>query len=198
MRSIKLMGIAGATALAFSAFVGVSSAAAVSWSPQNTVEQATAASNVVLTDNKGNTVTCTSLTNGSNNSYVKAPVNGNAAVAGTVNSSGSAAPPQFGGCSSNLGSASVSASGQWLFTATSTTSVDASNASSKAVIAGGACTITISNASAPGNSWSNSTHRLTLNSNDTFPISESGFLCDGATSAHESGTLQLPSPVTIG
>jgi hypothetical protein len=203
MRSIKLMGIAGATALALSAFVGVSSAAAVSWSPQNTVEQSTVASGskLVFKDNKGFTVTCTSASNGSTNSYTEAPVGGNPAVAGSVNSRGQAAPPQFGGCTNSLlpsDPTTVTASGQWLFTATSTTTVNGSNASAVINIGNGACKITISNASAPNNSWSNSTHQLTLNGNDTFPISQSGFFCDGATSGSQSGTLQSPSTVTIG
>jgi hypothetical protein len=194
MRSIKLLGLAAVTAVALTAFVGVSSAFAVAWSPQNTVEPASLASgsSLVLTNNKGNTVTCNTVT-----SSVEAPIGGNAAVAGTVNSSGAATPPSFTNCSSNLGSASVSASGQWLFTATSATSVDASHASSSVSIAGGICHITVSNAAVAGNTWSNTSHQLALNSGASFPISESGF-CDGATSAKMSGTLQLPTAVTIG
>jgi hypothetical protein len=198
MRTVKLLGMLAVAAFVAAAFVGVSSAAAASWSPQNTVEQSTIPSggSVVFTDNRGSTVTCTSLTNGTTNSYVEAPVGGNPAVAGSVNSRGSAAPPQFGGCSSSLGSASVTASGQWLFTATSTTTVDGSNASAKILIGGGLCTITISKASIPNNSWSNTSHQLTANSSASFPISESG-LCDGATSATQKGAIQLPSTVTI-
>ena len=194
MRSIKLLGLSAVAALALTAFVGVSSAFAVQWNPQNTVEPASLASgsSLVMTNNKGNTITCTGVS-----SNVLAPIGGNAAVAGTVNSSGASAPPSFSGCSSNLGSATVTGSGQWLFTATSTTSVDASHASATIKIAGGLCTITVSNASAAGNTWNNSTHQLTLNNGASFPISESGF-CDGATSAHQSGTLQMPSAVTIG
>jgi hypothetical protein len=136
------------------------------------------------------------VTCNTSNGFTLAPVNGNPAVSGTVNSSGAAAPPSFSNCTSSLGSATVTASGQWLFTAKSTTSVDESNASATIKIAGGICTITMSNVSIPGNSWSNSTHRLTSNSNASFPIHESGF-CDGATSSTVTAVTQSPSAVTI-
>lgn len=168
-------------------------AATVSWQPQNTVEAATlaAGSKLVLTDNAGNTITCTTVS-----ANVKAPISGNPAVAGTVNSSGTAAAPSITSCSSNLGSASVTASGQWLFSASSTTTVDASQASATARVAG-LCTITVTNAAIANNTWSNSTHQATINSSVANPIKESG-LCDGATSAKLSGVLQLPTAVTIG
>lgn len=187
-----LIGIVAVTLMALGLGSVSANAATVQWSPQNTVESATLASgtSLVLTDNAGSTVTCKTVSGN-----VEAPIGGNAAVAGTVNASGSAAPPQFSNCTSNRGSASVSASGQWLFTATSSTSVDASQASAKVTVAG-LCTITVSNAALAGNTWSNTTHQLTTNSSASFKISESG-LCDGATSATMKGTLQLPSAVTI-
>lgn len=193
-RHFKLAGLLAAPLIG----LGMGSASAlaatsVQWNPQNTVEPATLASgsSLVLKDNAGNTVTCNTV-----NSNVEAPTNGNPAVAGTVNSSGAAAPPQFTNCTSTLGSASVTNSGQWLFTATSTSSVDASQATSKITIAGGLCTMSVSNAAVSGNSWSNTSHQLTLNNTKSFPITESG-ICDGATSATMQGTLQLPSTVTI-
>lgn len=188
-----LIGIVAATLVVLGLSTAMANAATVQWNPQNTVESATLASgtSLVLTDNAGSTVTCKTVSGS-----VEAPIGGNPAVAGTVNASGSAAPPQFSNCTSSFGSASVSASGQWLFTATSSTSVDASQASAKVTVAGGLCTITVSNAALTGNAWSNTNHQLTTNSSASFKISESG-LCDGASSATMKGTLQLPSTVTI-
>lgn len=190
--SIKLAGLMAVPLIGLAMGSAAALGATVQWNPQNTVEPATLASgsSLVLTDNRGNTVTCNTVS-----SNVEAPINGNPAVAGTVNSSGAAAAPQFTNCSSNLGSASVTNSGQWLFTATGTSSVDASQATSSVNI-GGFCTIKVSNAAVSGNAWNNTTHQLTLNNSASFPISESG-LCDGATSATMKGTLQLPSGVTI-
>ncbi len=193
--TFQLIGVAAAALVALA--VGSAPAGAVTavqWNPQNTVEAASlaAGTSIVITDNAGNTVSCNTVT-----SSVLAPNNGNPAVAGTVNSSGAPAAPQFTNCSSNLGSASASASGQWLFTATGTSTVDASGANAVATIAGGLCTITISNGAVPGNTWNNTTHQLALNSGASFHISESGLLCDGATTATMAGTLQLPSAVTI-
>jgi hypothetical protein len=194
MRSIKLVGLSAVAALALTAFVGVSSALAVQWNPQNTVTSTSlaAGTKVVMTDNVGSTVTCSTV-----NGFNLAPVGGNPAVSGTVNSSGSPAPPVFSNCTSSLGSATVTGSGQWLFTATSTTNVNQSNASATIRIAGGICTITMTNVSIPNNTWSNTTHQLTSNSGASFPIHESGF-CDGATSSKVSGISQSPSSVTIG
>jgi hypothetical protein len=194
MRSIKLLGLTAVTAFALTAFVGVSSAFAVQWNPQNTVESSSLAkgTSVVMTDNVGSTVTCST-----ENGFTLSPIGGNPAVSGTVNSSGAAAPPVFSNCTSSLGSATVTGSGQWLFTATSTTNVNETNASATIKIGGGLCTITMSGVSIPNNTWSNTTHQLTANSGASFPIHESGF-CDGATSSKVSGVSQAPSAVTIG
>jgi VCBS repeat-containing protein len=187
-----LIGVFAVVTIALGFGNAAAQAATVTWHPQSTIESAGlgAGSKLVLTDNAGNTVTCTTVS-----ANVEAPISGNAAVAGTVNSSGTAAPPSITSCSSNLGSASVTASGQWLFTATSATTVDASQASATARVAG-LCTITVSNAAIANNTWNNTTHQATINSSVSTPISESG-LCDGATSATLSGVLQLPSTVTI-
>lgn len=190
---IKLAGLVAVPLIGLGMGSAAALAATVQWNPQNTVEPATLASgsSLVLTDSAGNTVTCNTVT-----SNVEAPINGNAAVAGTVDSSGAAAAPVFSNCSSNLGSASVTNSGQWLFTATSTSSVDTSQDTSSISIGGGLCTITVTNAAVAGNTWNSATNQVILNSSASFPISESG-LCDGATSATIAGSLQLPSTVTI-
>jgi hypothetical protein len=206
--SIKVKGLAllgmAATGLALcatnvSAFTG--------WSPTNTVEQVTFPTNgsLTFTDNKNNTVKCTSFTNGGNNTYAKA-LSTSPTIANTVDVNGNQAAPQFSGCSSSLGgTVTVSCSTSWKLTATSTTSVDASNVACTISIATifGTCTITSGTSTNPisvtGNTWSNSTSQLTANSTSQFNISESpsGFPCDGATSAHESGTVQLPTSVQI-
>lgn len=193
--SFKLIGITAGAAAVIGAGNVSAHAATVQWNPQNTVVSATLASgsSLVMTDNRGARVTCTTVT-----SNVKAPIGGNAAVAGTVNTSGTAAPPSITSCTNTVfpsASTTVTASGQWLFTATSASAVNASQASSVVSI-GGLCRITVSNAAIASNAWNNTTHQLALNSGASFPISESGF-CDGATSATISGTLQLPSSVTI-
>lgn len=171
------------------------SAQAVQWNPQNKAEATTLASGskLIITDNMGNNVTCSVVA-----TNMLAPVGGNPAVAGTVDSAGNPAPPQISNCTNTLiptATTTVTASGQWLATATSTTSVDVSQASAIVDI-GGTCKATVSNVTVPGNTWDNKTHQMKANSASSFPMSESG-LCDGSTSATLSGTLQLPAEVTI-
>lgn len=170
-------------------------AAAVQWNPQNTVEPLTLASGsqLVMRSSSGLEVRCSTV--GGN---VLAPTGGDSSVAGTVDSAGNAAPPTFTNCTNTLipsATTTVTASGQWLAKATSTTSADISQASATVNI-GGICQVKVSNAAVSGNGWDNNTHQLTANSNGSFPISESG-LCDGATSATLAGTLQLPTDVTV-
>jgi hypothetical protein len=193
MRTLKMLGLTAVAALALTAFVGVSSAFAVQWNPQGTVEPTSlkAGTSVQMKTNRGATVTCNT-----SNGFTLSPIGGNPAVSGTTDSAGNPAPPSFSNCTSSLGSATVTASGQWLFTATSTTNVNESNASATVKVAGGICTITMTNVSIPNNTWSNSAHTLTSNSSATFPIHESGF-CDGGTSATVTGVSQSPSAVTI-
>lgn len=193
---LKVIAVAAASFAALAVGSASANAATPQWNPQNTVEPATLASGttLVVTDNLGNTITCSTATGN-----VKAPIGGNAAVAGTVDANGNAAAPQISNCTNSFSPGStttVTASGQWLFTAASTTSVNASQATVSANI-GGLCTISVSNASIPGNTWSNSTHQLTSNATQSVPIHESGFFCDGATSGTLKVTLQLPSTVTI-
>src|SRR5881392_2592755 len=98
MRTLKLLGLSAVTALALTAFVGVSSAFAVQSNPQNTVTSTSLKSgtSVVMTDNKGSTVTCNTV-----NGFNLSPIGGNPAVSGTTNSSGAPAPPTFSNCTSS-------------------------------------------------------------------------------------------------
>jgi hypothetical protein len=200
VKGIAMVGMA----LAAVALSSTDAFAAVQWNPQNTVEPVSVVAlngNTYLqfTDNKNNWVRCTSTSG----TYAEAPTNGNAAVAHTTNSSGTSAAPSFSGCTSNLGSASVSCSTSWNITAQTTTSVDVSNVSCTITITPfvGSCTITMSNQSVSGNTWDNTTSTLTANSGQSITISETGTVCDGATSATETGKVQVGSPagsVTIG
>lgn len=191
-----IAGAAMIAALSLGGAVAAQAAEAVQWNPQNTVEPLTLASGtqLVMTANTGVTVTCNTVSGN-----VQAPVGGNPAVAGTVDSSGAPAAPTITDCTNSLApsaATTVTPSGQWLATATSTGSVDITQASATVTISG-MCTITVDNAAVAGNAWDNGTHQVTANSGASFPISESGLLCDGANSATLSGTLQLPAEVTI-
>ncbi|GAA2359990.1 hypothetical protein GCM10009854_43660 [Saccharopolyspora halophila] len=184
-----------AFALAGGSVAQAATTQAVQWNPQDTVEPVALASGseLVMRSNSGTEVRC-----GTVDGNVLAPTGGDPAVAGTVDSAGNPAPPTITNCTNTLmpsATTTVTASGQWLAAATGTTSVDISQASATVDI-GGVCEITVDNVAVPGNGWDNGTHQLTANSNESFPISESGF-CDGGTSATLSGTLQLPSEVTI-
>jgi len=197
----KAKGIAAVGAMVMGLAVYSTTAfAAVSWHPTDTNEPVTAKTNIVFTDNRGNTVTCTS-TNGSN---ALAP-SSNPSVAHTTNSSGTAAGPVFSGCSNSFGlsGTSVTCSNSWNATARTSTSVDISNVACNISLGGGICVIHAGTSTSPvtvtGNGWNNTTSQLTANSNSSFAVSESGF-CDGATSATESGTVQIgssPGSVTI-
>jgi hypothetical protein len=195
-RKIAAVAMIAAFSLGGAAAAQAATAQAVQWNPQNTVEPITLVSGtqLVMRANTGVEVRCDVV-----NGNVQAPVGGNPAVAGTVDSSGAPAAPTITDCTNTLApsaATTVTPSGQWLTTATSTGSVDISQASATVTISG-ACTITVDNASVPANGWDNGTHQLTANSDSSFPINESGLLCDGATSATLSGTLQLPAEVTV-
>ncbi|RRO15140.1 hypothetical protein EIL87_17920 [Saccharopolyspora rhizosphaerae] len=194
----KAAGVAliAAFSLGGAAAAQAATAQAVQWNPQNTVEPITLASGtqLVMRSNTGLEVRCSTVSGN-----VLAPTGGDPAVAGTVNSAGAPAAPTFTDCTNTLApsaTTTVTATGQWLSTATSTSSVDISQASATVNISG-VCTVEVDNVTVRGNGWDNGTHQLTANSGESFPISESGFLCDGGTSATLSGTLQLPSEVTI-
>lgn len=159
--------------------------ASVGWTPTNTVVQVTGS--ISLRDNVGNTYSCSSMSNGTTNTYIEAP-SSNPSVAHTVNQAGSAAPPVFGGCGSGT---ALTSSTSWNLAIVTTTDVDASNVTLKVNLNSGICVISAGSStspvSIPGNTWSNANHTLTWNSASSFPISESG-LCDGGTSATLSGT----------
>jgi hypothetical protein len=184
-RKIAAVAMIAAFSLGGAAAAQAATAQAVQWNPQNTVEPITLVSGtqLVMRANTGVEVRCDVV-----NGNVQAPVGGNPAVAGTVDSSGAPAAPTITDCTNTLAPSAA--------TATSTGSVDISQASATVTISG-ACTITVDNASVPANGWDNGTHQLTANSDSSFPINESGLLCDGATSATLSGTLQLPAEVTV-
>ena len=192
----KFKGFAVLTTLCagFSMFALNASAVTYEWRPLSTIEAVSVVGTAVtFTDNVGNHVSCTSVS-GTN---AEAPAAGSNSKAQTVNGSGAATPPSFSGCSSNLGSASVSCSTAWIITATSTTTADVGNVVCTITITPfiGSCTITVGTTQNPvsvtGNSWSNPNSQLTANSSVNFSISESGTACDGATTAHESGTVQV-------
>lgn len=193
-KRMSVATVAAALALLGAGSVPAIAAEAVQWNPQDTVEPVTLASGseLVITGDTGSTVTCQTVT-----TNVMAPVNGDPAVAGTVDSSGNAASPMITNCTNSLfplAETTVTTSGQWLATATSTSSANISNASATVDI-GGLCTVTIENVSINDNAWSNNSHQLKANSNGSFPISQNS--CDGAATATLSGTLQLPDEVTI-
>lgn len=193
----KVLGILVTLGAALVLFSGTASAVTYQWSPQNTAWPLSGT--LTFTDNKANSVRCTI------SGHAEAPTNGDPSHAHTVDATGNSAAPAFSGCSSSLGTPSWSCTTSWYFKATSTSTVDISNIVCTITVSSiGSCTITMGTTSNPlsitGNSWSNTNSLLTLNSSVNFSISESGLACDGATSAHLSGTIQFgsnPGDVTI-
>lgn len=194
-KKFKGFAIIGTVLAGLSMFSTNAFAVSYNWSPQNTVEPISlVTTSLTFKDNKSNTVSCNTIT-----AKAEAPVNGNASVAQTTDSSGTATAPSFSNCTSNLGSASVSCTTPWVATATSLTTVDVSNVACTITVTSlaGTCTITAGTSTSPvhvnGNSWTSSTSQLAANSAASFPISESSaFLpCDGATTSTESGTVQI-------
>lgn len=165
--------------------------AAVSWHPAGTNEAVSAKTNIVFTDNLGNTVTCGNTT-GTN---ALAPTS-NPSVAHTTDNNGNSHGPVFGSCTNSFGLSptSVSCSLSWNITAVTTTSADVSNVACDISLGGGICVIHSGTSTNPisvtGNTWSNTASTLQANSNSSFTITESG-LCDGAKSATESGTVMV-------
>lgn len=189
MRSIKKFGTAVVAVLSLAAMVGASSASALTWSPLNT-NSGPASGVLTLTTNRGASVRCTY---GSN-----AIARGTApqTLAQTSNSAGTVAPPTWSSCSNSISplvSTTVRSSSAWNLIATSTTTVDVTNGNAVISI-GGVCTITATAVTVRGNGWVNGPPaRLTANSAASFPISESGFLCDGGTTATMSGSVSISS-----
>src|SRR5260221_14796647 len=103
-KKFKGFAIAGTVLAGLSMFSSNASAVAYNWSPQSTVEPISlVTTSLTFKDNKNNTVSCNTIT-----ASAEAPVAGNASVAQTTNSSGTATAPAFSNCTSNLGTASVS------------------------------------------------------------------------------------------
>jgi hypothetical protein len=176
MRGIKMHTLAAVTLA--TAGLGATSAQAANWDPVNT--NFASSGTYLLHTNGFGTVDCQ--------------------VTETLRSTGndlatSTAPPVFDNCSSNIaGPVTVTTIFNWTLTATSTTAVDRT-VSMTANIGGGLCVITMS-AAIVGNTWSNTAHTLTLNSGQSFPITEHGF-CDGGTSGSLSGTSQFATSANI-
>jgi hypothetical protein len=181
MRSIKKLGSVGTAVLALTAALAASASGA-NWDPQGVVLHGHG-TGLTLTTNTGASVVCTITVN------VKATGD----LAQTTDGAGNLAGPTFSGCTNSLGitPTTVTSNMTWNITATSTTVADVSTGNAVISIGGGICTITASNVSVPGNTWSNTTAALTANSASNFAISESG-LCDGGTTGHMSGSVTVP------
>jgi hypothetical protein len=191
MKSIKRMALA---AVLVGSLVGVSSASAATWDPSGTSLTATQVGTSTL--NAGASVSCAT---GDANLTASGDL---ATLTGTTN------PVRWGSCTnsvSSLLSTSVATAGTWTFTATSTTSVDIDvvNASGPvATITIGSppfgCSITVpSPVHISGNTWDNSTHRLTVNSGQSFAVNHSG-ICPGVNSTgNMTATFQLPASAII-
>ncbi len=190
MKSLKTLALGAVVAVSLGV---VSSASAAIWDPQNTNVTGTS-TNSVLTSATGATVSCNSASTSLR------------AVGDLATAQGAHNPVAYSNCTNSIfgGVTTVTTSGTWTFTATSTTSVDARVVSDTgapvAVISNpGGCTITVHGpVSIPNNGWNNTTHQLEINSAVSFPVTQSG-LCFGAvgTSARLSGTFTLPNSVTI-
>jgi hypothetical protein len=175
--------------------VGVSSAAAAAWDPQSTSLTATQVGSATIS--VGATFTCTA---GDANL---------SAVGDLVGLIGTADPIHWSGCTSSVSpllTTTVGTAGTWTLTATSGGLVDltAVNASGPVIAAavGSApplgCSVTAtSSLHISGNTWNNSTHRLTINSAASFPVEHTG-ICPGvANTGTLQATFQLPATVVI-
>jgi hypothetical protein len=179
MRSMKKFGTAVAAASMLMALVGVGSASAANWDPANTT--LTAHGTLVLHAASGLSVTCT---------YHSGVRSAGGADAFTTATGGTTpAPPTFSGCTSSLGTPTVTADQPWTVTATSTTAVDVTgNATITVHIPPFPdCKITATDVSL-ASTWSNATSTVTPGTG-SFPISEVGALCPGDTSATMTGSV---------
>jgi hypothetical protein len=175
-----------------------SSASAVQWSPQGVAEGASGVtgSNWIFTDSVGHHITCTTFST-------------TVVAAGAVFTTVGSPPMIFSGCTNDIigGSTVVTAAGSFTYTATSTSNVtfNMKNVGGNVLtisLAGGICTITVPSGAGgvtiPNNSWSNTTHRLNLNTSSAFVINQSAgcFTVVGA-SATLAAAYQFPSAVTV-
>jgi hypothetical protein len=191
MRSLKMYGSAAVAALVTTVALGAVSASAANWDPPN-VQQAGSGA-LTLTTNTGASVSCTATVR-----TIAGPASD---LATTVNSGGAAAGPVFDTCTTSLapgvhGLVSVDAPGAWRATATSTTTVDVT-APGVTITIGSLCTIHVGDVNVPNNTWSNASHALTANSGASFPVTETGFLCDGGVTGRMAGTVTFPASAII-
>ena len=179
-------GMAVGVASALMALVGVGPASAATWDPPNTTLTAHGILTIDLIPSNSS-VTCTY------HSGVRSA--GGVDAFTTLPSTSTPAGPSFSGCTTNVPPANVVfvvSSSPWTLTATNTTAVDVTNGNFVITLAApflGHCTITTSSMSV-GATWSNATRSLTP-STQTFPISESGFICPGDTSARWTGSVTI-------
>jgi hypothetical protein len=190
MKSVKTLALGAAVALSL---FGASSASAANWDPQNTVVTGQQEGHGTLTGSGGGRVTCSG---------------GDIALSavGDLAMNTNTPPISFSGCTESiLGTGVVVTTfGTWSFTATSTTSVDASITSSTGVVAtihfpSLGCDVTVpSPVNIPNNTWNNTTHTLSISNATAFTVSAGG-LCAGpvGTSARLDANFVLPSNVII-
>jgi hypothetical protein len=168
MKSFKTLALGAVVGLSL---VGVSSASAANWDPQNTNVTATQEGSGVLTGSAGATVTC------SNGSTTLRAVGAVATTTTTTN------PVAFTNCVASIGgAATVTTFGDWAFTATSTTNVNVTASSGTGVVAtihipGLGCDVTVTSPTTiNSNTWNNANHTLSTNSTASFPVESTG-LC---------------------
>jgi hypothetical protein len=174
--------------VALVASAGASTATAATWDPVNSNISTTNVGSLTFTAG-GASYTCNTVT------LTLRAASGTASVAvaqGTHN------PVAFSNCTSFLGSATVTTTGTWQFTANSTTSVTMAAVGATVLQmrfhAVPSCTINIPGFDLPNNTWSNSTHQLTLNSTATFAVtSTAGCLGAVGSTGSFSSTFSAPT-----
>lgn len=187
-----------ACGVAVIASVGTSAASAANWDPPGTERVAT--SNNLLLSMGDLTFQCTHVA-------MTVRLAGSDVAATTP---GVANPVSFANCDSSIGTMTVATAGTWVLTATSTTVVDLTATGTGAGGTGAVmtmnldpqpnCTIFVDGPQTiPGNAWSNTTHRLFLNSTATFTQTPVGAGCLGRFPGLLKlvGTFTLPSDVTV-
>jgi hypothetical protein len=185
MKSVKTLAMGAVVALSL---VGVSSASAANWDPQNTNVGATQEGHGILTTTGGSSLTCSTGT-----TILRA-------VGAVASTTAAHNPVAIGGCSSSLGGASsVTTFGTWTFTAVSTTNVHilAHNSAGPNVavisIPGLGCSINVpSPVTIPNNTWSNANHTLHINNAAEFGLSGSGLCAAAGTGGFLDANFVVP------
>lgn len=172
--------------------IGVSSASAANWDPQNTAVTAIQEGVGMVTLGNDFSVRC-----GAGDISFTAP-GAAAAIAMAIN------PAKFPSCTDPLGlNASVTTFGTWNFVATSTTNVDISITGATVAtihMPGFGCDISMPGPiNIPGNAWNNSAHTLTITNTISFPVLPSTETCATVfgTTGRIDASYQLPSSVII-